>query len=273
MGDIAALTPDALSDFLGRVGGLVWQLSQGVDAEPVHPAALPEVLRERLEFPFPVDTVPGWEAGVRRLLERVWRHPALRGRSATEAMLEGETDAGGVWSFQRVLPRPASTAEGLRGALLATLNAHDSRGRGRWPDAALLDLSLTVSGLTPLRGRQTGLWPTERHGASVPLVTGVDQPVALSPDSPLPERRWALGPEFRPLGQPAAVSVIAHQDHRPRLVDSSQVQRIIDLWEVDTDWWTPEPSRRRYWQTLLSGGGLATVYHDLSAGTWHRQGG
>ena len=238
----------------------------------MHPAALPEVLRERLEFPFPVDTVSGWEAGVRRLSERVWHHPALRGRSAMEVLLEGETDAGGVWRFQRALPRAAASAEGLSAALLAALNAHDSRGRGRWPDAALLDLSLTVSGLAPLRGRQTTLWPTERHGASVPMVAGVDQPVALSPDSPLPERRWALGPEFRPLGQPAAVIVSAREDC-PKSVGARRVERIIDLWEVDTEWWTPEPSRRRYWQTLLSGGGLATVYHDLSAGTWHRQGG
>ena len=205
LGDAAALPPDALTDFLGGVGERVWQLSQGLDADPVHPAALPEVLWERLEFPFPVDTVPGWEAGVRTLTERVRRNPALRGRGATKALLEGETETGDVWSFQRALPRPAATADGLSAALLAALNAHDTRGRGRWPDAALLALSLTVSGLTPLRGRQTGLWPTDRRGAAVPVITGVERPVALSPDSPLPERRWALGSEFRPLGRPAAV--------------------------------------------------------------------
>ena len=271
LGDIAAAPIGSMSDFLGAVGERAWQLSQGVDADPVHPAALPEILRERLEFPFPVDTVPGWEAGVRTLTERVWRNPALRGRGATEVRLEGETDTGGLWSFRRELPRPAATAESLSGALLAALNAHDSRGRGRWPDAPLLDLSLTVSGLTPLQGRQTGLWPTERRGAAVPVINGLERPVALSPDSPLPERRWALGSEFQPLGQPAAVSVTAHQDC-PRSVDSRPVQTIIDLWEVDTDWWTPEPAQRRYWKTLLAGGALATVYHDLAGGTWHRQG-
>ena len=271
LGDAAAVPPDALTDFLGSAGEWVWQLSQGIDADPVHPTALPEVLWERLEFPFPVDTAPGWEAGVRALSERVWRNPTLRGRGASEALLEGETDAGGVWSFRRAFSRPAASADGLSASLLAALNAHDSRGRGRWPDAALLDLALTVSGLAPLRGRQTGLWPTERRGAFVPMVTGVDKPVALSPDSPLPECRWALGSEFRPLGQPAAVSVTAHDDC-PKSVDCRPVKRIVDLWEVDTVWWTPEPARRRYWQKLLSGGGLATVYHDLAGGTWHRQG-
>ena len=179
LGDAAAVPPDALIDFLGAVGERVWQLSQEVDADPVHPATLPEVLRERLEFPFPVDTVPGWEAGVRALSERVWRNPALRGRGATEALLEGETETGDVWSFQCALPRPVATADGLRVALLAALNAHDSRGRGRWPDAALLDLALTVSGLTTLRGRQTGLWPTERRGAAAPVIAEVERPVAF----------------------------------------------------------------------------------------------
>ena len=210
LGDAAAVPPDALTDFLGGVGERAWQLSQGIDPDPVHPAALPEVLRERLEFPFPVDTAPGWEAGVRTLSERVWRNPVLRGRGATEVLLEGEMDAGGVWRFQRALPRPAASADGLSAALLAALNARDSRGRGRWPDAALLDLSLTVSGLTPLRGRQSGLWPTERRGAPLPAISGVERPVALSPDSPLPERRWALGAEFRPLGRPVAAAVTTH---------------------------------------------------------------
>ena len=272
LGDAAAVPPDTLTDFLGGVGERAWQLSQGIDLDPVLPTALPEALRERLEFPFPVDTAPGWEAGVRALSERVWRNPMLRGRGATEVLLEGETDAGGIWRFQRALPRPAASAEGLSRVLLAALNAHDTRGRGRWPDAALLDLSLTVSGLTPLRGRQTGLWPTERRGAPAPAISGVARLVALSPDSPLPERRWALGSEFQPLGQPADVSVTAHDDC-PKSVDARPVERIIDLWEVDTDWWTPALARRRYWQTLLSGGGLATVYHDLAAGTWRRQGG
>ena len=247
LGDATALPPDALTDFLGADGEWVWQLSRGIDADPVHPAALPEVLRERLEFPFPVDTAPGWEAGVRTLSERVWRNPMLRGRGATEVLLEGETDAGGVWRFHRALPQPAASVGGLSVSLLAALNAHDSRGRGRWPDATLLDLSLTVSGLTPPRGRQTGLWPSERRGAAAPVIAGVEKPVVLSPDSPLPERRWALGSEFRPLGQPAAVSVTAHDDC-PKSVDSRPVQTVIDRWEVDTDcrrwpnWWRGPPS-------------------------------
>ena len=113
LGDAAAVPPDALTDFLGAVGERVWQLSHGVDGNPVIPAALSEVLRERLAFPFPVDTVPGWEAGVRTLSERVERNPTLRGRGATEALLEGETETGDAWSLQRTLPRPAASADGL----------------------------------------------------------------------------------------------------------------------------------------------------------------
>ncbi len=96
LGDVAAVPPDSLTDFLGAVGERVSQLSQGLDADPVHAAVLPTVLRELLEFPFPVDTAPGWEAGVRTLSERIGRNPALRGRGATEVLLEGETDAGNV---------------------------------------------------------------------------------------------------------------------------------------------------------------------------------
>lgn len=271
LGDVAALPPDALADFLGGVGRYVWQLAHGVDPAPVVPVSLPEALRERLEFPFPVDTMSGWEAGVRALAERVWNCPGRQGRGATEALLEGETDTGDIWRFQRTLRQPAATADGLRAALLAGINARDAHGRGRWPETALADLSLTVSGLTPLRGRQTGLWPAERKGVTVPDVAGVERLVRLSPDSPLPERRWALGTELRPLGR-AGTAQVATRGNIPQCVDAQRVQTVVDLWEVDTDWWTPEPARRRYWRTLLSGGGLVTVYRDLATGEWHRQG-
>ena len=55
-------------------------------------------------------------------------------------------------------------------------------------------------------------------------------------------------------------------------VDWRDVDRVVDLWEVDTEWWTAEPVRRRYWRLALSDGGLVTVYRDLITGHWFRQG-
>lgn len=271
LGDVAAMSADQLTDFLGGDGRRIWSLARGVDPDPVVPISPQEVFTERLEFPFPVDTVSGWEAGVRVLTERVWNCPGRQGRGITDVRLIGELTTGGSWHFQRTLREPAPSAERLCAATLAALNAQDSRGRGRWPESALVELSLTASGLTPLRGRQTTLWTGTKREDSPPAVQGVESPVALSPQSPLPERRWALGSELRPLGQAQIASVLVHDDF-PQTVNEQQVWKVVDLWEVDTDWWTSEPARRRYWQVLLSRGGMRTVYCDLTTGEWRRQG-
>ena len=50
------------------------------------------------------------------------------------------------------------------------------------------------------------------------------------------------------------------------------VEQVVDLWEIETEWWTPQPVNRRYWRLALTDGGLLTVYRDLATGQWFRQG-
>ena len=270
LGNVAALTPEQLTDFLGPQGRRVWQLARGIDDDPVIPAQRPDALREALEFPFLVDTVSGWEAGVRELATRVWNRRERQGRGIGRVMLEGRLLGGHGWQFSREFREPAHSAQRLGDVTLAALNAQDTRGRGRWPEQPLVDLTLTASGLTRLLGRQMVLPADTRPQREIPDVAGVSRAVALTPDSPLPERRWGLGSELRPLGSVTPAWVLVRGE-LPQSVDGQPVQRIVDLWEVDTDWWTPEPARRRYWQALLAGGALVTVYWDLISGDWRRQ--
>ena len=128
------------------------------------PTPLPERLSERLEFPFPVDTVPAIEAGIRSLTERLWRSASLRARCVGEAAIRGELLSGGDWRFERVLRQPAGSADALTRSLLAGLGARDGAGVSRWPDAPLLDLALTVGDLTPEIGRQATIWQQRAGG-------------------------------------------------------------------------------------------------------------
>ncbi len=275
LGDVAKLPLTALEDYLGPAGPRAWQLARGIDPEPVVPTPLPERLSERLEFPFPVDTEPAIEAGVTALAERLWRSPALRARQVGEATLHGELLSGGDWRFQRDLRRrPAGSADALVRSLLSGLGARDSGGDRRWPRGSLLDLSLTAAGFTSESGRQATIWRKERVVAAGD-IPGVDRLAALVPESALPERRWALGAALRPLNLPAkaAVDTARGVPRRVRTDDTRwrPVEQVADLWEVDTEWWTLEPVRRRYWRLALADGGLLTVYRDLDTGEWYRQ--
>ena len=275
LGEVAMLPPAALVDYLGPSGSRVWQLARGIDPEPVVPTPLPERLSESLEFPFPVDTVAGIKAGVNSLAKRVWRSGALKARHVGEVTLQGELLPGGDWRFQRALRQPAVSAEDLSRFLLAGLGAQDAGSGGRWPDSPLLSLSLTVGALSPELGRQATIWHQERV-AAVPHVAGVERLAAMVPGSAMPERRWALGASLAPINLPARAAVeFAGEIPRRVRTDGRRwrpVEQVVDLWEVDTEWWTLEPVRRRYWRLALADGGLLTVYRDLETGQWFRQG-
>ena len=275
LGDVAALPASSLLEFLGPDGMRAWKLANGIDAEPVIPTRLPEILTEHLEFPFPVDTVSGMEAGLSALSERLWRSAALRGRRVGHAIMEGGLLSGGVWRFDRDFREAAASSETLIRMLLAGLGARDTMGAGRWPDEALVDLSLTLSDFSPETGQQSTLWSRPPRRVP-PEIDGVERLVRMIPGSPLPERRWAFASSLVPLSIPSPVKVSLAGD-TPRRVWADPatwhaVDRVVDLWEVDTEWWTSDPVRRRYWRLALSDGGLVTVYHDLIAGGWFRQG-
>lgn len=275
LGDVAKVPVASFAEFMGSEGFRIWRLAQGIDLDPVVPTPLPERLSERMEFPFPVDTVPAIEAGIRSLTERLWRSGSLRARCVGEAAIQGQLLYGGNWRFERVLRQPVGSADALTRSLLVGLGAKDGAGVSRWPDAPLLDLALTVGDLTPEIGLQATIWQRERV-ANISDVAGVERLAALVPRSAMPERRWALGASLAPLSLPAKASVEA-VGGAPRRVRTDgrrwrPVERVVDLWEVETEWWTPEPVNRRYWRLALTDGGLLTVYRDQATGQWFRQG-
>ena len=76
-------------------------------------------------------------------------------------------------------------------------------------------------------------------------IDGVDRLARMVPNSALPERRWAFAATLAPLATPSPVWVSCHGD-TPRRVSGDRaggkaVARVVDLWEVDTEWWTPAP--------------------------------
>ena len=268
LGDVARLSPAALVDYLGPDGRRIKQLAMGMDDSPVSPSEEPERYAEHLEFPFPVDTVSGLQAGLRSLAERLWRRAGLDGRRVGEVELAGSLDSGGVWQFGRVLRNPAVSADGLCRTLVAVL------GAGNWPAGALTDLALTVGRLSAETGRQSGLWAGTKRPA-VPDIPGVERLSAVDLGSPLPERRWVIGRSLRPLvvPEPAAVDCVAGV---PRGVQTDgqtwrAVAAVSDIWDVETAWWTNSPEHRRYWGLAMAGGGLVTVYRDRRDGGWYRQ--
>jgi hypothetical protein len=79
----------------------------------------------------------------------------------------------------------------------------------------------------------------------------------------------------RPLNLPRPIDVtLDERSGRPRILHERKgprpIERIQDSWQVDDEWWR-EPISRRYFQVVLRGGALRTIFHDRLSNRWFEQ--
>ncbi len=81
---------------------------------------------------------------------------------------------------------------------------------------------------------------------------------------------------LRSLNRPHPVRVRAGSGGRPRLLylpeGVRKVQHIMEVWQVDDEWWR-NPISRRYAKLVLDDGRIITAYKDLVHRRWYLQNG
>ena len=79
---------------------------------------------------------------------------------------------------------------------------------------------------------------------------------------------------LHPLNTPRPIGVRTGKGGRPRFLylggEARRVQQILEIWQVDDEWWR-DPISRRYARLALEDGRLVTVYKDLLGGRWYIQ--
>lgn len=79
---------------------------------------------------------------------------------------------------------------------------------------------------------------------------------------------------LRPLNTPRPIQVRTGAGGRPlslRLQRSTRrVEQILEVWQIDDEWWRDRISRR-YATLVLEDGLMVTVYRDLLTGRWYLQ--
>jgi hypothetical protein len=80
--------------------------------------------------------------------------------------------------------------------------------------------------------------------------------------------------ELRPLNLPRCIRVKTGAGGRPLVVYMKgrprRVHRILDIWQIDDEWWR-DPISRRYATLILDDEGAVTVYRNLLDGRWYSQ--
>ena len=94
-----------------------------------------------------------------------------------------------------------------------------------------------------------------------------------------PRKTPSVGGTYQPLNMPIPVKVDSSPDGQPVSIAETRngrsvptrVENIIDVWELDDEWWRATSIRRRYFRLLMGTGRVLTVFRDLSTGAWFRQ--
>ena len=104
LGDIAALSRPAVEAQFRSIGGRLWELSNGIDAEPLRPRKRQESLAERMSFDAPVVATEALLAASKQLIARLWRR--LNSRTARCMHVQLFADERIVWERQETFREP-----------------------------------------------------------------------------------------------------------------------------------------------------------------------
>ena len=198
VGAFAALPFGPVQAQFGPEGARAWKLAHGVDEAPVVPRRHAPSVEARLRFDDPLASVDAVLGAVRRLVDRAFADPALRGRAARgarlQALLSNATSWEQVYTFKESMAGPDGALRMLRAKLALP---------GALPNAAVDELALALTGIGGVSARQGRLWLDQAQlvdqvGAVARQLrakygeTPLYRAVPVEPWSRIPERRWAL---------------------------------------------------------------------------------
>lgn len=80
---------------------------------------------------------------------------------------------------------------------------------------------------------------------------------------------------IRALNSPRPLQVRESASGGPALVHLNQrwlrVERLLDSWRIDDEWWSSQPIARLYYRVALAPAGDIVIFRDLLSGAWFRQ--
>jgi nucleotidyltransferase/DNA polymerase involved in DNA repair len=196
MGDIARLPLGAFQSQFGPEGKRCWELSHGIDCEPLVPRVKEETVVRRLQMPAPAVSLEAILLGVERLVHAAYCDPERGSRWVRKVVVRATLDGGGRWelpvAFREALAGSQDAWSSIKGAILR-----------RPPERPVEELEVELVGLSAESGKQAAmfegkgkLWRQVQEAVRQ-LGAQRDRPcvgkvVALDPRSRIPERRAAL---------------------------------------------------------------------------------
>ena len=292
MGDLAAQSVSALQAQLGPDGRRAWELVNGIDRTRLNTIERSQTITDSLQFPWPAASMDAISFGIRTLLDRAFASVQRINKAVGRMDLTCESSDSERWEYSHVFKEPTDSATLAHSVAMTRIETvvqtDDSPIR-----SPIEVVSVELSRLGAARAEQTGLWREQKTGdldtalrqLEAKMGSSATKKVAdVEPWSQIPERRHAFVTSgvhggYEPINMPVPVQVSATLDGQlASVIESdkgrftpSQIDQVMDLWQVEDEWSGPTPIRRRYFQLLMDTGRVMTIFKDLSSGGWFRQ--
>ena len=196
LGDIANLPRGACHAQFGADGARAWDLANGIDEDPLVPRRSEETVSESLEFPDATVNLFTIVTGMESLLSRAYSRPALRNRYARRCLVESRVFQTAPWAMRVAFKEPAGSKSDALFAVKTKLDTVQVPG-------PLVDMKLTLEGLTGEAARQESMWlevqrSNDLSQALAQLQERIGEPPpiyrveTIKPTSKVPEWRKAL---------------------------------------------------------------------------------
>ena len=196
MGDIADIQRGPMEAQFGQIGGMAWELSNGIDNRRLIPKQSVLEVSEHLDFPSPTTNITTIFIAVESLLDRAYKQTVLSDRFARQANIRSQISRHTPWVMQIAFKDPTNSKDKALFAIKSKLSTVSFPG-------PLEDMHLTLSGITGEAGQQESMWKDVKRDYDLQetfnqlsrrlrVTPPIYQVRALEPWSRIPERRYAL---------------------------------------------------------------------------------
>jgi DNA polymerase-4/protein ImuB len=201
LGDLAALSEDALVSQFGREGRTAWRLAAGKITEPVMGHEVPEPITASIDFPNPIADRPILIQALGKLIDHALHHPRRVGWRVHEVRVRAVLEHGSSWMIEITLKDPSANRERIASPIRAKLEQAPPNGA---VEHLTVEFTAFIRGTTELQLFARDAQAAARAGcrralrwAAREIKTRVKRPmlhhiIEVHPWSRIPERRYAL---------------------------------------------------------------------------------
>jgi DNA polymerase-4 len=143
IGQVAALSREALVAQFGKTGRALWLLTRGLDGRPVMPRRMPPIEHGVRQFEHPLTTRDALDAAIHLLADELAERLEARGAALHEVYVTVRVARGNTYTERLHLLQPVAGAKGIAATIGQLIERMRLTASGREEGIASIEICLT----------------------------------------------------------------------------------------------------------------------------------